>query len=403
MLTSMIPFLDKHLALGLLNFYADRGLDVTDAMSEIMSKTALLEDGTVRPEHEEKLHETAIKAKPALEEFFEASESEDYTYQFKLTGSEVEQLRLQGELSHEYLNEKKNVSRAVMTAVLELAFLYYDKGSYGDASELLTLCQCVSGYDMPADTLLWGKLMCDTGACNWQSAIEVAGRIRSNQNSEEDEIFRRASVTTVRARAWLLHWVLFPFFKGGNQYPINLLYYIFDYRNEYIYQRVVETVCPHYLRYIAAAALLNPSRHLNLRSAAAMAQRLTSYSDPITQLLVLIHKYAFEEALAILPVVQSAIQGDYFLCDFEEDLLSKAKRMIFQRYMALHTIVSIPYVAEKLDVSLSEAEVWLVNLISESKQRAKVDSVNEQLNVEPQTRAIETIVLDKVESASRTK
>lgn len=73
--------------------------------------------------------------------------------------------------------------------------------------------------------------MCDTGARNWRSAIDIAAQIQKLQNADESEMFRQDSKTTVRQRAWLLHWILFPFFKGGSQYPVNLLFYVFDYKS----------------------------------------------------------------------------------------------------------------------------------------------------------------------------
>ncbi|KAL7699488.1 eukaryotic translation initiation factor [Lotmaria passim] len=404
MLSKLLPFMDKHLALGLLNHYAQNGEDVGDAMMHLIQTTGLNSDGTIKAETEELIRTTTATAQPALDEFFEKSADENYTYQFKLTETEVGERRTQGELSHEYLAEKKGITHGVMTAVFQLAYLYYDTGAYGDASELLALCQCVSGYDsLPSDTILWGKLMSDIGAVNWQSAMRIAEEIRRLHNASEEDLFGAPNTTTVRARVWLLHWVLFPFFKGGMQYSLQLLYFIFDRRDRDLpYRKVVETVCPHYLRYICAAVLLHRSRAGNFASTAELVESIYEYSDPLTQLVSLIQKASFEDAIAILPEVRRTIKEDYFLTDYEDDLIENAKRLIFSKYMSLHSVVSIPYVAEQLDMSKSDAEVWLVNLISESsKHRAKIDSVNEQLNVEPQTRSLEAIVYEKLETALR--
>lgn len=398
----MLGYLDKQMVVGLLYFYLDKGLDVRDALVKLLDHSPVNEDGIVKPEHEKRIVETAARAKPALDAFFDLQpEGSPSTYQFNLTATKVEQNRHQGEMSLEYLTEKKGITQAVMRAVLELAYLHYDKGSMEDASELLTLCQNVSGYDLDSEAILWGKLMCDTGASNWQSAMEVAGLIRKNQKADDEELFRRSTATTTRARVWLLHWVLFPFFKGGNQNSVQLLYYVFDFHSNYIYRSVVETVCPHYLRYICAAVLLNRTRYQNFRSAASMAESIYEYSDPLTELVAAINRPDLDKALALLPEVSEMISMDYFLCDHEAEIIGNAKRMIFQKLMSMHTVVSIPYVAEKLGFSQAEAEVWLANLVSESKQRAKVDSVNGLLNVEPQTRPVEVTVYDKLDSASR--
>eukprot|EP00796_Vickermania_ingenoplastis_P004684 gene4684-3377_t len=404
-LPHILPYLDKQMVLGLLYFYLDKGLDVKDALLQLLETTPLTPDGSVKPEHERRILETTAIAKPALDAFFDLQpEGSPSLYQFNVTATKVEQSRHQGEMSLEFLAEKKGITQPVMTAVLQLAYLYYNKGSMEDASELLTLCQSVSGYDIDSEAVLWGKLMCDSGACNWQSAIEVAGMIRKNQKSEDEERFRRdnnGNKTTTRSRVWLLHWILFPFFKGGIQNSVQLLYFVFDYHSNFIYRSVVETVCPHYLRYICAAVLLNRTRYQNFRWAASMAESIYEYSDPLTELVLAIHRPHLEHALELLPKVSEVISMDYFLCDHESELIGNAKRMIFQKLMTMHTVVSIPYVAEKLGIAEAAAEVWLVNLVSESKQRAKVDSVNGLLNVEPQTRPVEVTVYEKIDSASR--
>lgn len=394
--------MDKQMVIGLLYFYLDKGLDVKGAILELLEHTPMTPDGTIKPEHEERIAATAAIAKPALDAFFDLQpEGAPSTYQFNLTATKVEQLRHQGELSMDYLVDKMGLTPTIMKAVLQLAYLYYEKGSMEDASELLTLCQSVTGGDLDAKSVMWGKLMCDTGACNWQSAMEVASQIRKNQKADDEELFRHSTTTTTRDRVWLLHWVLFPFFKGGNQNSVQLLYYVFDYHANFVYRSVVETVCPHYLRYICAAVLLNRTRHQNFRNAASMAESIYEYSDPLTELVKAIQRPALDKALDLLPQVQELVSMDYFLCDHEVDIIGNAKRLIFQKLMAIHTVVSIPFVAEKLGCSQSEAEMWLANLVSESKQRAKVDSVNSLLHVEPQARPVEVIAYDKLDSASR--
>ncbi|EKF38366.1 eukaryotic translation initiation factor, putative [Trypanosoma cruzi marinkellei] len=403
MLRCLLPHLDKHLALGLLYFYDEQGLDVADALRAVQATTALTAEGEVSVEQERKIKETAQRARPALDEFFEKSETENSTYQFKLTGSEIDALRSNRELSRDVL-EAKGITSHVMKAVMELAYLYYDAARYTDASELLSLCQCVLGYEIDQRTLLWGKLVSDMCTCNWPSAIAAAEKLRRQQNADvfEEDIFRFANTTTTRERAWLLHWVLFPFFKGGNQYSTHLLNFVFDIKTNFVYQSVVETVCPHYLRYICAAAILNKQRRSALRSAAAMVLNVYEYSDPITQLVnAIVNRQSFEDALALLPEVKSTALGDYFLNLHANEILENARRLIFARYMMTHGVVSIPYVAEKLGTRTADAEVWLANLISETKQRAKIDSVSEQMIVGSQARSVHQTVLDKLEVVDR--
>ncbi|EPY35516.1 translation initiation factor 3 subunit E [Angomonas deanei] len=343
----------------------------------------------------------------ALDLFFDKSEEEICTYRFKLTSTEVDQLRAQGELAVDYLSTK-GVTPQVMQNMMRLAFLYYDKGAYVDAAEILSFCKAVTGAGLVRDNLLWGKLLCDTASTNWASAIAVADEIRNNQNFVGR--FETKNTTTTRSRAWLLHWVLFPFFKGSIQGTEHLLQYVFDNRPNdtnrtnadpkmfELYRSVVESACPHLLRYICAAVLLNRSRQHHFRHTATMTEQIYEYSDALTRLVQLIHRSALEEALDLLPEVEELLDLDYFLCDLKNDILESARSVIFQRYIAIHTVVSIPYVAGKLGVSKEEAEIWLVNLISSSRQRAKVDSVNEQLRMMPTVHPVESTMLEKLES-----
>ncbi|CCD12067.1 unnamed protein product [Trypanosoma congolense IL3000] len=403
MLRRVLPYLDKHLVLCLLYFCDDQGLDVGDAIRSVQAATALTPEGEVSSEQERKIRETAQRARPALDEFFEQNEVENSTYQFKLTGSEIDVLRSNRELSRDVL-EGKGITRNVMVAVMELAYLCYDAARYTDASELLSLCQCVTGYELDEDRLLWGKLVSDTCTCNWPSAIAVAEKLRKQQTAGvlEEDVFRVANPTTTTDRVWLLHAVLFPFFKGGSQYSAHLLNIVFDFKTENIYQCVVESVCPHYLRYICAAAILNKQRRSALRSAAAMVANIYEYSDPLTKLVdTIVNRQSFEEALALLPEVSSMARGDYFLSLHAEGLVENSKRLISARYVVTHSVVSIPYMAEKLGMSAADAEVWLANLISETKQRAKIDSVAEQMFVSSQVRSVHQTVLEKLEVIDR--
>ncbi|KAH8609069.1 eIF3 subunit 6 N terminal domain [Trypanosoma vivax] len=211
-LKCLVPHLDKHLVLGLLYFYQDQGYDVTQAVTEIQGRTALTPEGEVSAEQERKIVETAQRAAPALDKFFETSETENSTYQFRLTASEIDALRSNRELSLDML-EGAGITREVMQAVMDLAYLHYDAARYTDASELLSFCQCVTGYELDQNKLLWGKLVTDTCTCNWQSAIATAEKLRLQQSAGgfEEEIFRNTSRTTTTERIWLLHWVCFRF------------------------------------------------------------------------------------------------------------------------------------------------------------------------------------------------
>lgn len=401
LLARFLPHLDKHLALCLLDYYVGQGYtEVQETYDAVLAETALTPDG-VREGHDARIEELTVIAQPALDQFFDNSGGLESTYQLKYSTADLDNMRKQGELSLEYLQPKYGINQKVMHAVLELAYLYYDKASYIDAAELLVLCNNLNGFNLPIQTVLWGRLMCETLAGYYGSAKTVANLIRNEQNGVSEGTFRPVASTTVRARVWLLHWILFPFFKGGAQYPGELHMWVFGNYNT-AYREVIETVCPYYTRYVCAAALLNQHRSRNIRLQADLVKSVShSYSDALTRTIAAVRANDLESALDLLPAVRQLISEDYFLCDFQDTLIDKIERLIFQRYVAIHSCVSFEYVASKLKMDVEEAEVWLVGLVSDTKQRGKVDSVQKQLNVEPQAKTIEQQVFDQLELALR--
>ena len=66
-------------------------------------------------------------------------------------------------------------------------------------------------------------------------------------------------VQQLQQRTWFLHWSLFVFFNHTENRPL-----LVDYFTHEQYMNVIQTSCPHLLRYLVAAAVMHKSRRRTL-------------------------------------------------------------------------------------------------------------------------------------------
>merc|ERR1712087_613663 len=110
---------------------------------------------------------------------------------------------------------------------------------------------------------------------------------------KKSERERKANVATImRDRAWLLHWSLFVYL---NKY--TLLDELIQLFSSAKYMNVIQTMCPHLLRYLTAAIVISPNidkvqsklKYLSDVSEVIIEER-QHYSDPITEFVRLVIK-----------------------------------------------------------------------------------------------------------------
>ena len=93
-------------------------------------------------------------------------------------------------------------------------------------------------------------------------------------------------VQQLQQRTWLLHWSLFVFFNHETNRTALLEYFLHEK-----YLNVIQTSCPHLLRYLAAAAILAPAaRRTTLlpEVVALIEHELYTFRDPLTEFLRLL-------------------------------------------------------------------------------------------------------------------
>lgn len=145
--------------------------------------------------------------------------------------------------------------------------------------------------------VLWGKLASEILVQNWETALEDVNKLREYIDSN----VIGNSLQILQQRTWLIHWSLFVFFnhvKGR-----DLIIEMFLYRPQYVYicfraikKRVtfdqtlkimyyfysylnaIQTMCPHILRYLAAAVIVNRSRRSILKDLVKVIQQVCAAS-----------------------------------------------------------------------------------------------------------------------------
>ncbi|KAK1681370.1 hypothetical protein QYE76_042218 [Lolium multiflorum] len=114
-------------------------------------------------------------------------------------------------------------------------------------------------------------------------------------------------------------------------------------------------------------------------------QEQQTYKDPITEFLECLYvNYDFAGAQQKLIDCEQVILNDPFLgkrieegnfitVPLRDEFLENARLFIFETYCRIHRCIDIGMLAEKMNMTYDEAELWIKNL--SSKLDAKIDSV----------------------------
>ncbi|KOB74015.1 Eukaryotic translation initiation factor 3 subunit E, partial [Operophtera brumata] len=110
--------------------------------------------------------------------------------------------------------------------------------------------------------VLWGKLASEILVQNWDGALEDLTKLREFIDNGGGG----ATATNMQAlqqRTWLIHWSLFIFFNHvkGRDLIIEM------------YLNAIQTMCPHILRYLATAVIINRSRRNALKDLVKVIQQ----------------------------------------------------------------------------------------------------------------------------------
>ncbi|KXJ69995.1 eukaryotic translation initiation factor 3 subunit E [Aedes albopictus] len=256
----------------------------------------------------------------------------------------------------------------IIKSAQKLAKYLYECGNYRDSISYLYICLLVME---PADknylTVLWGKLAAEILTLNWPTALEDLTRLRDfidNHNFSPIEVLQQ--------RTWLIHWSVLVFFNHAK--GRDLIIEMFLYKP--LYLNAIQTMCPHILRYLATAVIINRGRRNALKDLIKIIQQESyTYRDPITEFLEHLYvNFDFEGARMKLHECQTVIVNDFFIIGCLQEFIENARLMIFETFCRIHQCITIGMLADKLNMEPDEAECWIVNLIRNARLDAKIDS-----------------------------
>lgn len=103
-------------------------------------------------------------------------------------------------------------------------------------------------------------------------------------------------------------------------------------------------MCPHVLRYLAAAVIVNRTRRSSaLKDLVKVIQQESyTYKDPITEFLEHLYvNFDFDGARQKLQECQTVLCNDFFLIALLNEFVENARLMIFETFCRIHQCISI--------------------------------------------------------------
>merc|ERR1712106_300597 len=293
---------------------------------------------------------------------------------FKIFGDSEVQKKLQTSRDHrelmQFLVDNHDFKPEMLDTLYSFAKFQYECGNYSGAADYLYLHRgLVPQSDKNFLNGLWGKLGSEILTQNWENALEDLNRLKEFIDSNVGP----SPLQALQQRTWLIHWSLFVFFnhQKGREAIIEMFLYQPAYLN------AIQTTCPHILRYLATAVVINKnSRRAAMKDLVRVIQQENyAYKDPITEFLAHLYvDFDFDAAQEKLAQCATVLENDFFLVACQNDFIENARLMIFELFCRIHQCISINMLAEKLNMSPTDAERWIVNLIRQAKLDAKIDS-----------------------------
>ncbi|EON67029.1 eukaryotic translation initiation factor 3 subunit E [Coniosporium apollinis CBS 100218] len=285
----------------------------------------------------------------------------------------INQLRSDKEQNLKFLTENYGVTADMVNKLYELGQLEYSCGMYEQASNTLFKYRLLAIDNPKVDEAAWGRVACQILAEEYESVLDELNKIAETIESR----FFGAPLPQLQQRVWLIHWSLFPFF---NYEPARDILTERFFQPQYI--NTIQTACPWILRYLTAAVITNRQRSRQSNQyqkqlkdlVRIVRQELYEYRDPVTDFIKALYvDFDFEEAQKKLGEAALILQKDFFLSDSADAFVEAARHLISESYCKIHQRIDIKDLSTRLGLSQSEGELWIVNLIRDTRVDAKID------------------------------
>jgi len=370
----MIPFLDAHLIMLLLDFAQESGIykheTVSRGMLSVLSQTNMIDFavdmyqslGDEPPAEMLDRREVIIKdvenTRAVVLSLLQILENPD---QVK---------KIPGFKSIEDLCTDFQIETNVINELARYAKLQYEMGNYQVSAEILkhyrAMPQTGEGMSPKYVSCYWGSLASALLSREFDDANELIFKM-----DEYLDQSKAPKKDILLHRTWLLHWALFAIFSVEKVEP-KLLDFLLNEKS----LSIISLSCPHLFRYVGACLILQKRlKHLVKDTVWIIHHEASSYSDPVTRfLLALYTEMDYDEAQGELQKCEQVCKGDYFLAAHWPDFQENARLHIFESYCRIHQCINIEMIATRLNMQAEEAELWIVKLIQNAKLDARIDS-----------------------------
>jgi len=353
----------------------------------------LSSDAAAKAEFGEKMAALPAKAKAAAAKLADVTGSTAYTKfaAYFAAGEGAVMVRDGGSVHLETLTAADaELTGTALDTYASVAKMLYEQGEYAQADVILrNYLSVVRGADGPSLSALWGKLACSIALGKWSNAASDLGLVK--QAAESKNV---APVVQLQHRGWIVHWGLLIQF--GTSADENMP----DVFGDRFNLQCIENTCPWVLRYYTASVILqNRRKNVTNDLLREIRHMKYQYSDCFTEFMEsLWEQFDFRGAQMKLKQCCETIEKDYFLSAFKDKFMQQSRLLVCEVYCQLNRTVELSTLADKLELTEEETEVWMVDMVRNasvaSVSNARVDSSCKQVLMSAPTRSGRVSVAD---------
>jgi len=236
----------------------------------------------------------------------------------------TKQLKTEKNFTPQFLEEKYGVTSQSIDALYRYAKFQFECGNYSGAADFLFHFRALSNDSDKNFSALWGKFAAQILMQEWEDALKDLNNLRELIDSKNF-----TSLQQLQQRTWLIHWSLFVFFNHPN--GKNILIELF-FQEKYL--SAIQSTCPHILRYLVVAVIINKKRRTGYKDLVKILQQESyTYRDPITELIESLSvNFDFDGAQSKLRECEKVVMNDFFLVSCHDEFIESARALIFEAF-----------------------------------------------------------------------
>jgi translation initiation factor 3 subunit E len=398
----MAPFLDKHLIFPVLQFLTELG--VYDNRNIMQAEVHMLKDTNMIDFAKDKFEELGETCPVELDEKRDEVLQQLETLRERelallaILEDEDSVKRIHALKSVTEICEHFDVTLEQVEGLVTYSKCQFECGNYRLSGELLKHYRSMMDKDservMTSKSVacIWGTIACAILSRDGETAadtISVLSEYLDNAKMPKREVLLQ--------RTWLVHWTLFPIFQS-EAVPVKAL-------DIFLHEKslsIISLSSPHLFRYVGACLILHKRLRLALKEIVwTINLESSNYSDPITRFLVALYtELDFDGAQQELQECRKVCKADYFLAPHWEDFQENARLLIFETYCRIHQCINIEMIADKLNMTPGDAELWIVKLIQNAKLDARIDSEKNRVVMSKAPPSVYHQVIEKTKNLS---